>query len=120
MALQSAGITVRAWRRQKPSRRELRNHLAKEVFVGIVLGVVVGAIAGAAARVWLGQSIEALNLGVAVASGIVGAAAIGVATPVLLARTRWTARMAAGPIVRSIAAVLALLVYFNLARWLLA
>jgi magnesium transporter len=51
---------------------------------------------------------------------VAGAAALGLAMPNLLRLLRRDAQVAAGPIALALSDMLTLLLYFNLARWLLA
>ena len=52
--------------------------------------------------------------------GMASAAVIGMAIPSLLRRLKLDPQVAAGPIALAASDVLTLLIYFNLARWLLA
>jgi hypothetical protein len=120
MVLQTTGMTMQVWRRRRPSVREMLYRLGKEVLAGVALGALAGAILCAVAMMWPGQTGLALCLGATATGSIVGAVAIGVAVPFLFGRTRWAGRIAAGPAVRVLAGVQALLLYTSLARWLFA
>ncbi len=68
------------------------------------------------AKVWTNSLPLALSLGGALAGGMAGAAAVGCIVPFLL---RCNNRLAAGPVARALAALLALFLYFGLSSLLL-
>jgi magnesium transporter len=72
-----------------------------------------------AAVAWLGQGMLALCLLLGIGLGVVGAALIGVAIPNLLRLITGDPRLAAGPIALASADMFTLVLYLNLARWLL-
>ncbi len=72
-----------------------------------------------AAVAWLGQGMLALCLLLGIGLGVVGAALIGVAMPNLLRLITGDPRLAAGPIALASADMFTLVLYLNLARWLL-
>jgi magnesium transporter len=86
----------------------------------VLLGVASGLLVAVVAGVWLGQvSVVLCTLG-AIAGGVACAAVIGMAIPNLLHRLALDPQIAAGPIALAAADMVTLLIYFNLARWLLA
>jgi magnesium transporter len=72
------------------------------------------------ALLWLGQGRLALCLIGGITGGVAGAAVLGLALPVGLRLLRLDPRVAAGPIALAGADIITILLYFNLARWLLA
>jgi magnesium transporter len=94
--------------------------LGNRLLPGIVLGALAGVVIGGVASAWSGQAGLGICLGGAI-SGSVGSAAItGAVLPLLLCRSRLTSRLAAGPLVRALAVMLALAIYFGLARLLIS
>jgi magnesium transporter len=79
-----------------------------------------GLIAGLAVLAWKGEPAAAVSLFASVVGGVTCAALIGFTLPYLLWMLRRNPQVAAGPIALASADAVALLVYFNLARWLLA
>jgi len=118
MALQSAGLAASGARGRWTLSRKAPRSMEQELLAGVLLGVMGGIIAGGAAIALTRTLALALSLGLAVVGGMVGAAVIGTAVPLLIVRLGWSTRVAAGPLVRALASTLALLAYFGLARWL--
>jgi magnesium transporter len=68
---------------------------------------------------WLHQFKVALCLLGGITGGVAGAAVLGISIPIALHWFRLEPRVAAGPIALASADILTILIYFNLARWLL-
>jgi Mg/Co/Ni transporter MgtE len=86
---------------------------------GVVLAVGCGAAAGGLAlAVGAAAAPLALGVGVGVAAGAAAAAALGTAMPAVLGLLGWDRRLAGGPVARAVAGVVAVLLYFQVARWL--
>jgi magnesium transporter len=92
---------------------------ARELQTGLLLGLACGAVVGSVALLWLGNLGVAACLIGAIAGGVTVAALLGLAVPVLLHLVQRDPKVAAGPIALAGADMVTLLVYFNLARWLL-
>jgi magnesium transporter len=75
---------------------------------------------GVVAWAWLGQPRVSFSLLGAVVGGVAGAAAIGLAMPYVLRLLALNPQVAAGPVALTFADLITLLIYFNLARSLLA
>jgi magnesium transporter len=82
--------------------------------------VACGLVAGTAALAWKGDPAAALGLLGGIVGSVACAAVLGLAVPYLLWMLRRNPRVAAGPIALASADAVTLLVYFSLARWLLA
>jgi len=67
---------------------------------------------------WLGHVRLAFCLLGGIMGGVAGAAVMGLALPVILRLMRLEPKVAAGPIALAAADIVTILVYFNLARWL--
>jgi hypothetical protein len=91
-----------------------------ELLTGLLLGGVSGLLVGFVALVWLGHIQVVFALLGGIAAGVAGAAVVGIAMPNLLHLLRRDPQVAAGPIALAVSDVLTLLLYLNLARWLLA
>jgi magnesium transporter len=85
----------------------------------LMLGLGAGSVIAMVALVWLGQARVALCLLGGIAGGVAGAAVLGTALPFVLRLLRREPRVAAGPIALAGADVITILLYLNLARWLL-
>lgn len=119
VAIQSVSLAVEVMRGQPPTWAALGPRLRREGATGLLLGASCAVLVGLAALLWLGEPRVALSLLGGITGGIAGAAVIGVSLPTMLRLLRRDPRVAAGPIALASADMLTLLLYFNLARWLL-
>lgn len=117
---QSVSLALQALHGQRPTWRSLASQLRQELVTGVMLGVVAGAAVALIALAWLGQPRLALCLIGGIAGGVGAAAVLGLAMPMLLRLLRLEPRVAAGPVALAGADVITILLYLNLARWLLA
>jgi magnesium transporter len=119
VSMQSLGLALQTLHGGRPTWPALLRRLARELLTGAFLGVAAGLIVAAVAAAWLGELRLAGTLLGGVAGGMACAGGIGLALPNLLRLLRLDPRVAAGPVSLAAADVLTLLIYFNLARWLL-
>jgi len=98
----------------------LPRRLSGELVTGFMLGVASGAIIALVALFWLGQGRVAVCLVGGISGGVSAAAVMGMALPFLLRFMHLEPRVAAGPVALAAADVVTILLYLNLARWLLA
>jgi magnesium transporter len=119
VASQSVSLALQALHGKRPSWRSLFRDLRREMCTGLFLGLGGGAVIALVAIVWLGHWQVALSLLGGITGGVAGAAMLGLALPVLLRLLRLDPRVAAGPIALAGADIITILLYFNLARWLL-
>jgi magnesium transporter len=117
---QSVSLALQALHARPPTWKTLAAGLRGEMATGLLLGLASGTLMALVALVWLGEVRVALCLLGGIAGGAAGAALLGMALPVLLRLLRLEPRVAAGPIALAGADVLTILLYLNLARWLLA
>lgn len=119
VSMQSVSLALEILHGRAPTWGALVRRLPLELATGLLLGAATGAAVGAVAWAWQHDARLALCLVLAIAGGVGAAAALGLAVPVFLRLLRREPRVAAGPVALTAADVLTLLVYFNLARWLL-
>jgi len=119
VASQSVSLALQALHGKRPSWRSLLRDLRREFGTGLLLGLGAGAVIALVALGWLGQGRVALCLIGGITGGVAGAAVLGLALPVVLRILRLDPRVAAGPIALAGADIITILLYFNLARWLL-
>jgi magnesium transporter len=117
---QSVSLALRTLHGQTPTWAALLPKARFELATGSLLGVACGLIAGAAVLAWKGDPTAALSLLASIVGGVTCAAALGLVMPYLLWMLRRNPQVAAGPIALASADAMTLLVYFTLARWLLA
>ena len=116
---QSVSLALQALHGEPPSWRMIPKKLTTELATGLMLGLLAGSVIGMVALVWLGQGRVALCLLGGIGGGVAGAAVLGTALPFVLRLLRREPRVAAGPIALAGADVITILLYLNLARWLL-
>jgi magnesium transporter len=117
---QSVSLALQALHGKPPSWQSLIRDLRREFGTGLLLGLGAGSVIALVALSWLGQGRVALCLIGGITGGVAGAAVLGLALPVMLRILRLDPRVAAGPIALAGADIITILLYFNLARWLLA
>jgi magnesium transporter len=117
---QSVSLSLQVLHGRLPTWKALLQKLRGELVTGLLLGLGSGAVVALVALVWLGQMRVALCLVGAITGGVAGSAVLGIAMPILLRLLRLEPRVAAGPIALAGADILTILLYLNLARWLLA
>jgi magnesium transporter len=116
---QSVSLALHMMHGQAPSWKELPAHLAREAITGLMLGLASATVVALVALAWLGNVRVAVCIIGGISGGVAGAAAMGLALPFLLRLLRLEPRVAAGPIALAAADVITILLYLNLARWLL-
>jgi len=116
---QSVSLALQVLHARPPSWKAIPGKLAGELATGLMLGLTAGAAVGLVGLVWLGQARVALCLFGGIGGGVAGAAILGTALPFVLRLLRLEPRVAAGPIALAGTDVITILLYLNLARWLL-
>jgi magnesium transporter len=116
---QSVSLALQVLHGQTPSWRMIPARLAGELATGLMLGLAAGASVALVGLVWLGHGRVALCLLGGIAGGVTAAAVLGMVLPFVLRLLRLEPRVAAGPIALAGADVVTILLYLNLARWLL-
>jgi magnesium transporter len=116
---QSVSLTLQMLHGERPTWKALFRNLRGELGTGLLLGLGSGAIIGLVALVWLGQARVALCLLGAITGGVAWAAVLGISLPIMLRMLHLEPRVAAGPIALAAVDVVTILLYLNLARWLL-
>jgi hypothetical protein len=120
IAQQSAGLAVRALRTGAKRVSGIRQDLRGEAIRGASLGLAGGGLLAAAALAWTGSWSLAACLTITTVAASAWAAAAGLFVPALLRVLPARPWMAAGPVARVLAGVVASWVYFLLARFILA
>jgi magnesium transporter len=119
VSIQSVSLALQTLHGRPPTWGSLPARLARELLTGGLLGLACGLLVGLVALVWMWQfRVAACVLG-GIGGGVAVAALLGVAMPNLLRMLRRDPQVAAGPVALAATDMAALLLYFNLARWLL-
>lgn len=120
VSIQSVSLALQVLQGQNPTWVSILRRLGTEFQLGALLGLACGILVAAVAFVWQGQASVGLSILGGIAGGVTVAAVVGVAIPSILHRLKLDPQVAAGPIALAASDMLTLLIYFNLARWLLA
>jgi magnesium transporter len=116
---QSVSLAIQMLHGQQPTWRGMAGRIREELGTGLLLGLASGAVVALTCLAWLGQFRVALCLLGGIAGGVTGAAALGLALPMSLHLLNLEPRVAAGPVALAGADILTIILYLNLARWLL-
>jgi magnesium transporter len=116
---QSVSLALQMLHGQRPTWTGMAGRMRNELGTGALLGVASGAIVALTGQLWIGDAKVAMCLLGGIAGGVTGAALLGLALPMLLRLLRLEPRVAAGPIALAGADIVTILLYLNLARWLL-
>lgn len=120
VSIQSVSLALHVLHIRPPTWRAMAGKLRSELLTGLLLGVASGLLVGLVEYAWLRQGRVLLCLLVGIIGGMTAAALIGLAMPYVLRLMRRDPRVAAGPIALMLADMITLVVYFNIARWLLS
>jgi magnesium transporter len=119
VSTQSVSLALEALHGQKPTLRTILGKLRIEMATAVLLGLAAGGVVGLMEFAWRGNFSLLLVLLGGITCGMTCSALVGAAMPNLLRLLRFDPRVAAGPIALASADVVTILIYFNLARWLL-
>jgi magnesium transporter len=116
---QSVILTLQMLHGERPTWKALWRSLRGELGTGLLLGLGSGLAVALVALVWLSEPGLAWCLLGGITGGVAGAALLGISLPILLRMLRLEPRVAAGPVALAGADVITILLYLNLARWIL-
>lgn len=120
VSIQSVSLALQSLRGTTPTLAAILKKLRGELGTGLLLGAACAATVATVAAVWLGQMVVVICVLGGIAGSVTCAAIIGTAIPNLLRFFHREPQVAAGPIALAAADMVTLLIYFSLARWLLA
>lgn len=119
VVIQSVSLALQTMHGRRPTWKVLAQKVGREILVGLLLGLFCGLIVGITAYVWKGSASAGVSLCIGIAGGVAASAAVGIALPFLLRMLQRDPQVASGPIALASADMITLLLYFNLANWLL-
>lgn len=119
VSAQSVTVTVGSLHGRDIHRAWFTVALRRELATAVMLGATCGSIVGLIAWFWRGHAATAMVIGGSIASSMVMACLIGVSVPAVLHRYKLDPRIAAGPLSLALADIFTLLVYFNIATFVL-
>lgn len=120
VSIQSVSLALRVLAGRKPKFIEILRKLRYELVTGFSLGMASGLVVAAVALLWLGQWPVALCILGGIAGSVTCASAIGMMMPNMVRLFNREPQVAAGPIALACTDMVTLLIYFLLARLLLA
>lgn len=120
VSIQSVSLALRVMTGKQASIAELIKKLRLEATTGLFLGLASGLSVALVALLWLGQWQVTLILFGGIAGSVTCAAVIGLAIPNLVRLLHREPQVAAGPVALASTDMVTLLIYFTLARMLLA
>jgi len=91
----------------------------KEVWVGLTIGIISGCLAAVIILIWQGIPILALVVGLALATTMTVAAALGFLTPFITMKLKLDQAAASAPIITTIKDITGLFIYFALVALLM-
>lgn len=120
VGIQSATVAVRGLATGSVQLGGVFAFVWREVRVGLLLGLAYGLILGAYGLLRYPETpLVGVSVGSAILAAIAGASLLGAGIPVALSRVDVDPAVATGPLVTTIIDVLAIVLYFNIARALL-
>jgi magnesium transporter len=119
VSIQSVTLAIQVLHGRQPTVRAILDKVRCEAVTGLLLGIASAITIGVVALAWLGQPVVALALLGGIVGGVACSAVIGVAMPNVLRLLRRDPQVASGPVVLATSDIVTLVIYFNLARWVL-
>jgi magnesium transporter len=119
VSAQSVTVTAEALNKRTPDRKWLLRALRKEFFTALMLGGTCGTVVCVVAWIWRGHALPALVIGGSICISMVVSCLIGLLVPAVLHRLKLDPKIAAGPVSLAAADIFTLLVYLNLATFVL-
>ncbi|MEM1415309.1 MAG: magnesium transporter, partial [Myxococcota bacterium] len=120
---QSSTLIIRAMAVGEAQPRDWRRVLGRELGIGLALGIILGAM-GFARGLFAGGQLDALSFATAVGASILAivtlSTTIGSLLPMLIRRVGLDPAVSSTPFIASVVDVLGLIVYFGVARAILA
>jgi magnesium transporter len=119
VSIQSVSLALQVMAGKPLTFRSLLDSLSKEARTGLLLGGGCGLLVAMVALLWLQRPAVAGCILGGVVGGVISAAVAGAAVPQILRLIQRNPNLAAGPIALAVADMATLLIYFNLARFVL-
>jgi magnesium transporter len=119
VSAQSMSLTTQALRSMRVTWDWFKTAFGRELATAFLLGLACGALVGAIVWLWRADARGASVIGGSIALSLVSACLIGLGVPSLLHRLKLDPKIAAGPVTLALADILALLIYFTSAWFVL-
>lgn len=118
---QAGTLVIRALATEEIGMREVKRILFREIFMGALLGIALGLVTGGLGY-WLFDDVDANQaavVGSALSIAVLACNMVGVSLPILLRAMRLDPAFFANPLITTISDLLALFVFFEMAKGLL-
>jgi magnesium transporter len=119
VSMQSVSLSLQLLHGQRPTLSALWAKLRRESLTGLLLGAVSAAVVALVAAAWLRDIRVAFCLLAGITLGVTASALIGVLMPNVFRMGKRDPQVAAGPVALALSDLVTLLVYLNLARWVI-
>src|SRR5437588_8041714 len=119
VSAQSMSVTIQMLRSAPVTWSWFAPALRRELTTAALIGFACGTIVGLIVLIWRHDPRGAFAIGGSIALSLVSASLFGLGVPSLLHRLKLDPKIAAGPITLALADVLALLIYFTTAHFVL-
>jgi len=120
VSMQSMAITLQAMSARKIYWKSFIKALRLELLIALVLGLGGGASVGIIALLWKKHLTATIVILLSIFLSMTSACLLGIIIPALIRRLRIDPKIASGPIVLAVSDVVTLVLYFNIAQWLLS
>lgn len=117
--VQAATIVVRNLALNRFNARKITPLFLRELMAGVLIGSICGTAVGLFAMAWKGSSALGIVLSASMTASIIVSALIGLAMPLVFKRVKIDPAMASGPLALALCDIQTLLIYFNVASFLL-
>lgn len=117
---QSASLIIRGLATGELQPRDWPRVFVRELGQGLVMGLALGAIGAARVLAWGDGKLFALTVAITLIGIVTGGCVVGSMFPMLLKRLGLDPATSSAPFIASLVDVLGIVVYFNVAKYLLA
>ncbi|MCS7063296.1 MAG: magnesium transporter [Methylacidiphilales bacterium] len=119
VSMQSMTVTIQQLRVQRPTWQWVKFWFPRELVTAFLIGIAAGGAIGLIAGLWRQSQTEAWVIGGSLCAAVINAALIGRLVPTVLHGLRLDPKVSSGPLTLGLTDIMTLLVYFNVAKWIL-
>jgi magnesium transporter len=120
VSIQSMTVVLQNLHFLEPSRADYLNWLKREISATLLLGLTCGIIAGIIALIWRGELLPTAIITITICLSAIMAGIVGVSIPTLLHAIHEQSKIASGPLTLALTDIITILLYFNVASWILS
>ncbi len=112
---QSSVIVIRGFATGRVDLNNLGRVVAKEVLIGLIMGIICGLTVGLFTRLWQGDAILGLTVGLAMAAAMLVSTLMGVLIPSFFRLVKIDPALASGPLVTTSNDIIGISIYYLVA-----